>query len=222
MVKQIVQYYAAEDLALYVGRVSWAWSARRRGLRRSDAQRRTAPLSEIDVIVDLGRGAELTCMRWGLRWSASDGEPSPAPTVRIEKLRGRFGEQDGLALRRCLIPVSGFFDEKGGRNDNHAIYFWSEDHRPFVLAGLWDQDESSEACIIVTSRASALLRKEHRETPVVLPPREAEKWLHGGNGEDAFEALTVNRLRVTRVWPAGREDEDGTVRAGMTGGSPQR
>ena len=52
----------------------------------------------------------------------------------------------------------------------------------FAFAGLWDRWESPdegviETCTILTTAANAVLAPIHDRMPVILPPREYDRWL---------------------------------------------
>jgi putative SOS response-associated peptidase YedK len=56
------------------------------------------------------------------------------------------------------------------------------DGQPFALAGLWDQwlspdGEVVESCTIVTTEANDLVRPFHDRMPVIVDPRDYDRWL---------------------------------------------
>jgi putative SOS response-associated peptidase YedK len=121
-----------------------------------------------------------------------------------------------LALRRCVIPVSGFYHERGGKNDRHTVYLWSVENKPFALAGLWDDEDCLGAaapllscCIVVTNARRFGLRRDHREAPLVLSPRGAEEWLRDEGGASDIDVGPGNVLCAARVWPAEGDAETG-------------
>jgi putative SOS response-associated peptidase YedK len=109
--------------------------------------------------------------------------------------------------RRCLIPVSGFYDwvtkEDGKTKVPYLGYVRGESM--FCLAGIWerwiDPTDSSEvrSFAIITSPPNELWSKVHNRMPVILNESSYEQWL------DPSENLDLDILhKLLNVFPAER------------------
>lgn len=87
---------------------------------------------------------------------------------------------------------------KGSRQPH---YIRRRDGRPFAFAGLWERWEGPdgsalETCAIVTTEANTLLRPLHDRMPVIVAPRDYDRWLDP-------KALTEELMRsIFRPYPA--------------------
>lgn len=85
--------------------------------------------------------------------------------------------------RRCLIPVSAFYEfrEVGPKNKvMHAIYM--RDEPMFCLAGLWDswRDANGEplnSFSIITTEPNELVSQLHDRMPAIMPRDKFDLWL---------------------------------------------
>lgn len=160
-----------------------------------------APGQELPVITD---GGEVRRMEWGLTPSWAD-ESFDLINARAETLTEKRSFADAYRARRCLVPVTGFYEwtEVDGHNQPFRVAF--ADDRPFAVAGLWERwspptrqsglgefgvgdgdgdDEVRETFTIVTTEPNDLLSRLHHRMSVVLPPDREDDWLHAEPPED--------------------------------------
>ena len=89
--------------------------------------------------------------------------------------------------RRCLVPVSGFFEWR--KPERTAFRFEVKDEPLFALAGLWDvwKNPTDETLLrsftIVTTEANELMAEVHNRMPVILKPQDYARWLSRGEQE---------------------------------------
>lgn len=83
--------------------------------------------------------------------------------------------------RRCLIPASGYYEwKKLDRNKKERYTFYTENHEPLYLAGLYirTSDEQRLPCFsILTQDADKSIKEIHPRMPVIVPYSRAEEWL---------------------------------------------
>ena len=83
--------------------------------------------------------------------------------------------------RRCLIPASGYYEwKKLDRNKKERYAFYTENHEPLYLAGLYirTSDEQRLPCFsILTQDADKSIKEIHPRMPVIVPYSRAEEWL---------------------------------------------
>lgn len=136
-----------------------------------------------------GGGRRLRRLRWGL-------VPSGAADLRIgsrlinarsETARWRPSFREAFAVRRCLVPVDGFYEwaRRGGRA--HPWRFRLRNGGFFALAGLWErwsppsrELEPLETFTILTTGANPLVSEVHDRMPVIVSPGDFADWLDGG------------------------------------------
>lgn len=126
---------------------------------------------------------ELVAMRWGLTpaWSR-DGRPGPVNARRETVATSRMF-RGAFALRRCIVPVSGFYEWRrlGAPNGKQPYYIHAADDEPLLLAGLWESwgrhDRSIESFTIITTEPNAMIAAIHDRAPVILDPHQTDLWL---------------------------------------------
>lgn len=83
--------------------------------------------------------------------------------------------------RRCLIPASCYYEwKKIDRNKKERYAFYTENHEPLYLAGLYirTSDEQRLPCFsILTQDAEKSIKEIHPRMPVIVPYSRAEEWL---------------------------------------------
>jgi putative SOS response-associated peptidase YedK len=125
---------------------------------------------------------ELTGMRWGLVGFGSTG---PDPKRATFNARADNLERSGLwraplHKRRCLVPVSGFYEWR--KPDKAPFRFTLRDQPMYAFAGLWDGWKAPDghwlqSFSIITVEASPEMRSIHDRMPAILSPRDYDEWL---------------------------------------------
>ena len=178
----------------------------------------------IDVIVDRGIGRELVSMRWGLIpgwWKKSAKEVGATFNARGEDIASKPMFRSSFKQRRCLIPLSGFYEWTGPKTDRQPHYFTAADGKILCIAGLWERwvdpanKEEIMSCSIITIEANKWMSKYHNRMPVLVDERDFDAWLSGAAGPEVLKPAPENLLREwavsTRVNRAGVGDDDPTL-----------
>jgi putative SOS response-associated peptidase YedK len=85
--------------------------------------------------------------------------------------------------RRCLIPVSGFYEwKKLDAKSKQPMHVGRKDGAPFASAGRWTRwgpkdEDQLETCTIVTSEPNELCAPINNRMPVILAPSDYARWL---------------------------------------------
>jgi putative SOS response-associated peptidase YedK len=186
-----------------------------------DAAPNLEPLSNIapTVVAPLIRpvtgGVELCRLRWGLiPWfhAKSIKEWNRLTTnARWETLTTTRTFKEAAARRRCLIPVSEFYEWTGEKGKKTKWGFARSDGDWFCFAGVWDRTQTSDGVIesfaLITTAAGPDVAAYHNRQPVILERPEYTSWLSAGVLRDAalYEQptglLTVSRLTPPRAQP---------------------
>ena len=146
-----------------------------------------------------GSGRELALLRWGLipSWSKDPAIGNRLINARAETASEKPSFRNAFRRHRCLIPASGFYEWRRQELGKQPYFVRMRDERLFSFAGLWDRWESPdkgviETCTILTTVANAVLAPIHDRMPVILPPREYDRWLDPAlRDPDALAPLLV-------------------------------
>ncbi len=142
-------------------------------------------LAAIRVHPDLGR-RRLAPLAWGLvpPWAEDRRVGHRMINARVETAATRPGFRDALRERRCLIPVTGFYEwQRHDRRLSQPFLIRRRDLRPMALAGLWerwrarDGGPAVESCTILTTEANAEIAPVHDRMPLILEPDALAAWL---------------------------------------------
>lgn len=145
-----------------------------------------SPGQEIGAVV---AGAESTgrlfrMLGWGLVPPGTR-DPRTGPKLinaRSETVAEKQSFADSFAARRCLIPVTGFYEWKKEGTVRQPYLFRRKDGGLFALAGLWADWEypggqALHTCTILTTAANSLMRPIHHRMPAILPAEQWKFWL---------------------------------------------
>lgn len=119
-------------------------------------------------------------VRWGLIRPGAESAKAPI-NLRIESA-GRGALRSTLRERRCIVPLSGFYEWKRAGKARQPFNVRRRDGGVFGVAGLWDRLESGdldpiESCLVLTTAANAVVEPIHDRMPVILDPASYGGWL---------------------------------------------
>ncbi len=104
--------------------------------------------------------------------------------ARSETAAEKPAFRDAFRKRRCLVPVSGFYEwQKLDARTKQPYYIYHHDGQPLVMAGLWEswkQNNESppiETFTILTTEANLTIQFLHDRMPVFLQPEQFADWL---------------------------------------------
>jgi len=143
-----------------------------------------APGQHHPVIVQNRDGENIIrLMRWGLvRPGATKGTPKPID-ARAETILRKELFRDLVPGRRCIVPVSGYYEwrTEDGRRVPYSIR--SADGRLLWIAGLYDawtngDGTTTETYCVITTTPSPEIAHIHDRMPVLLQSRDDQfRWL---------------------------------------------
>jgi putative SOS response-associated peptidase YedK len=143
---------------------------------------------------------ELVLMRWGLvpffTKQLSDVKGISTINAKSETIETSPTFRRPFKMRRCLVPADGFYewlrvDEK----TKQPYAFRMKDDAPFAFAGVWDAWKAPDGSwlqsySILTTFANELTARVHSRMPVILHPKDYDRWL-----EREGERAPVDLLR---------------------------
>jgi len=148
----------------------------------------------------------LDVMHWGLipAWAKETSTHYATFNARAETLREKRTFSAAFKKRRCLIPVSGFYEWKKEHSDKNSekipFYFTRLNNAPLVFAGLYEEGHSEEgevipSCTIVTTQASSWMNTYHTRMPVVLESQDIAEWIALDSTDDRLNSLLQSPTR---------------------------
>lgn len=134
----------------------------------------------------------LTFVRWGLIppwWKKSLNELPSSINARGETIKEKPFFRGAYSYRRCLIPVSGFYEWNGNASPKQPYYITAREGALLTLAGIyeyWTEPQSGTEVMsasIVTTEANRFMRSIHKRMPVILRSEDFSRWLNGDYDE---------------------------------------
>jgi len=158
---------------------------------------------------------QLTAARFGLvpPWAKDASFGKQTYNARSETVREKPSFKQAFNLRRCLIPLSSFFEQADGRW--HKIS--SADSPVIAAAGLFEPPNGVcevTTYTMITTEPNDLIRSVQDRMPVLLDPADYDTWLDRSTSVSDLLALMTpcasERLRIedagsTRRKPAIQE-----------------
>jgi len=130
-------------------------------------------------------GQQWDIFRWGLipRWAKPDRIPDRTFNARGETVAEKPTFREAWKKRRCVLPVSGYYEWTGPKGHKQPFYFHQEDGTPLLLAGLWEtwrhEDTVVESCTVITRASAGKPAEYHHRMPVFLDRSDVVDWLTG-------------------------------------------
>ena len=100
--------------------------------------------------------------------------------AQSEKLFNHFIYKHAAHSRRCLIPVTGFFEPHEEKGKKYPFYISRQDNDAFALAGIYTLIDGMPTFSILTKAASPLFEKIHnkkKRQPILIPTKNEQDWL---------------------------------------------
>ena len=152
-----------------------------------------APSQRALVIRHGSTGLIASALEWGLipPWAKRSEKTWPI-NARAETIHKRGIFRRSFFERRCLILCDGFYEwRKQSDGSKQPYYFCSPEQSPFVLAGIWERnntqyDKPIDTFCILTTSAGEGANFVHRRMPIRLASISHESWLNPKISDVAF------------------------------------
>ena len=137
-----------------------------------------------------------TISQWGLvpEWTKDEDHKlkiwNSTLNARGESIFEKPSFKDSAKMKRCIIPLDGFFEHHHYGSIKYPFFITRKDNAPLVVAGLYSEWEDPvnferlHTFSIVTTKGNELLSKLHNNPkmkearmPLILEEDEQEKWL---------------------------------------------
>lgn len=156
----------------------------------------TSPIVIEHVLPDARRERVLGSAQWGLipHWASDPSIGHKLFNARAETLTEKPAFRESFALRRCVVPVSAFYEWHGTRGHKQRYTFHAPDGSPLALAGLWAQWKRPDRTrlvtfTIITVDANESVAAVHPRMPALLAPEEVDLWLERETPSERLKAL---------------------------------
>ncbi len=134
---------------------------------------------------------EIVMMRWGMvpyfAKSAAEFKGFSTINAKGESLTEKALWRGPFQKRRCLVPADGFYEWlRIDPKQKQPFAYTLRNGKLFAFAGLWDAWKDPEtgewlqSFAIITTGANELTGAVHDRMPVMLVPRDYDRWLQRG------------------------------------------
>ena len=194
MCGRFTQAYSWEEVRFYLSLIGSALNL--------EPRFNIAPTQRAAVVRLEAEGRRLVLLRWGLipPWSNDEKIGSRLINARAETAATTPAFRSAFKGRRCLVPISGFYEWSGPPKARQPWHIVRVDRKPYALAGLWetwrpkDQPaaEPLETFTILTTEATGLVRAIHTRMPVIVAPADFEAWLAPATPAGGLQAILAS------------------------------
>ena len=141
------------------------------------------PTHNAGVIVLNRDGLRFQSMRWGLvpSWAKDPSIGSKLINARCETLAEKPAFRRALRSRRCIVPISGFYEWQRRGRGKQPYFVTSVGGKPLTLAGLWEEWNGLLTFTVITVPANEKVAAIHDRMPAILSREEAFAWLKTGD-----------------------------------------
>ena len=146
-----------------------------------------APTQQSPVVVVRNGERTVELFQWGLvpSWAKSIVAAAKYSLInaRGEEIAVKRSYEQPFKRRRCVVPLSGFFEWKRGGARKRPFAIYRTDRSILSVAGVWErwlsagQPEPLHTFSIVTTRANTFMADIHDRMPVILDEHDLQLWL---------------------------------------------
>jgi len=129
---------------------------------------------------------EVTFMKWGLipHLHSLDNKIR-FMTAEIETIKQVSFFHNLFEQKRCLIPISGFYEMDHKTVPQEPYYFYLPYHELFTVAGIWNSSSINGKIIhtfsILTKKSDANVGCVNNRMPVIITPANHQQWLENSD-----------------------------------------
>lgn len=150
-----------------------------------DGQFNLAPTQHAVVVAHGDDGFQAKPLKWGLipSWAKEPSIGSRLLNARAETLAEKPAFRAAFRRRRCLVPISGWYEWKGPKTDRQPYFIHTGENELMLLAGLWEawrpekDAEWVKSFTVVTGPPGLVSGDIHDRSPIVLEPSSWIDWL---------------------------------------------
>jgi putative SOS response-associated peptidase YedK len=144
--------------------------------------------TQLTPVIFMDQGKEtLDWMRWGLipSWALSikDAAKYSLLNARVEEIETKRSYASPFKLRRCIVPLSGFYEWKKTTNGEKRPFALHLKHEAILsVAGVWEEwsrpgEETVRSFSLLTTASNSFMQNIHDRMPVFLNLENESAWL---------------------------------------------
>lgn len=169
------------------------------------------PGTDIPVIRQSPEGKRvLHLLRWGLvpHWTKDPSIGAKLNNARGETVAEKPSFRDAFKRRRCLIPMSGFFEWKAEGKTKQPYFITQKSGDIMAMGGLWESWKTPDGNIlrtvcVVTTSPNAVMEPIHDRMPVIVTPENWPSWL-SGTPDDVQSMVASCAPGLMVAWPVSK------------------
>ena len=174
-----------------------------------------APAQNVSVVQSIDDKRILRPMKWGLipSWTKPEKKGNGLINARFDTITEKPSFRNSYKLRRCIIPVTGFFEwKKDGKVKTPFFISRGKDNdgdfNPMLLCGLYDtwishDGDPVDTFTIITTGASDGMKEIHDRMPLILDKENIQLWLDRNFSHEKhkgiIESFNTESLHIYRV-----------------------
>ncbi len=175
-----------------------------------------APTQNAFVLINHDGKRLLKSMKWGLvpSWAKSVKSGRGLINARYETLAEKPSFRNLFRKKRCIIPVTGFF-EWSGEADDRTPYFINSgkdpngEFVPMLLCGLYDKwvspaGEELLTFTIITTESFGSMKSIHNRMPLIVSGYNFNLWLGDYNHERDSKKITEETVTGLQLYPVAK------------------
>ncbi|MGO1751081.1 MAG: SOS response-associated peptidase [Psychroflexus sp.] len=112
--------------------------------------------------------------------------------ARSEKSFDHFPYKQSIFSKRCIIPVSAFFEPHDHKGNKYPFVFKPRESDFLSLAGIYTRIENKVTFAILTQEASPLFARIHNKKnrqPIIFNEKQISQWLNKDLEESQIQTL---------------------------------
>jgi putative SOS response-associated peptidase YedK len=175
------------------------------------------PTDPVDTVIEHDGRRELVLVPYW--WTKSLKELRLATfNARVETVTTKPSFREPFERRRCLMPMSGYYEWQDTPSGKQPWYFTARDSSPLLtVAAIWDEwrnkdtGERIKSCAMIITEPNDFVAKVHDRMPVLLRPGQFEHWMSGKMGVEELKPAPNDYLRrwaVSKRVNSSKADKD--------------
>lgn len=158
---------------------------------------------------------ELVPMKWGFTPAWSKGTAMGPINARSETVATSRMFHEAYRDRRCIVPISGFYEWKKAGAATQPYYIRLRTGEPMLMAGIWIRSRegaaASDTFAILTTEPNSLIATIHDRMPLIVQPEAVAEWLAAGPAPEtpsgAFPSDEMEMYPVSRRVNSAKHDD---------------
>lgn len=154
------------------------------------------PTDSIAAIISEGNDFTHHKFSWGIK---PDWSKKLIINAQSEGISTKKTFKDSFENRRCIVPMSGWYewkDEGGSRKQKY--YFSSFNKTPLLMAGIWFKGD--EQVVTLTTSPNDKCSQIHHRMPLIINIDCIDLWLSDGDVSDLLSPIDSDIIQFTKAY----------------------